>query len=93
MCENRYPAIKLPKLDIVGVGQFPGSFFCCLFVGTIKIGRGYNVAVFIHKVNPVVRHPHAPPASETVSLKRKQDHGNLVGTSDFLIVGRPLMRV
>jgi hypothetical protein len=30
------------------------AFFCCLLVGTIKIGRAYNVAVFIQKVSPVV---------------------------------------
>jgi hypothetical protein len=36
------------------------AFFCCLLVGTIKIGRAYNVAVFIQKVSPVVQHPHAP---------------------------------
>jgi hypothetical protein len=55
------------------------AFFCCLFVGTIKIGRAYNVAVFIQKVSPVVQHPHAPTGA-TLIHEAMQDHKILVGT-------------
>jgi len=58
--EDRYPAIKLPQLDVVGVNQLLSTFFCRLFVGTIKIGRAYDVAVFVQKISPVVQHPHVP---------------------------------
>jgi hypothetical protein len=58
--EDRYPAIKLPQLDIVSVNQFLGALFCRLLVGTIKIGRAYNVATFIQKVSSIVQHPHGP---------------------------------
>jgi hypothetical protein len=54
--EDRYPAIKLPQLDIVSVNQLLGAIFCRLLVGTIKIGRAYSVATFIQKVNSIAQH-------------------------------------
>jgi len=58
--KDRYPAIKLPELDVVGVNQLLSAFFCCLLVGAVKIGRAYNAATFIQKVSPVVQHPQSP---------------------------------
>jgi hypothetical protein len=65
--EDRYPAIKLPQLDIVSVNQLLGAIFCDLLVGTIKIGRAYNVATFIQKVNSIVQHRHSPQAWKPTS--------------------------
>jgi hypothetical protein len=65
--EDRYPAIKLPQLDIVSVDQLPGAIFCRLLVGTIKIGRAYSVTTFIQKVNSIVRHSHHPQAGKPIS--------------------------
>jgi hypothetical protein len=65
--EDRNPATKLPQLDIVSVNQFLGALFCRLLVGTIKIGRAYNVATVIQKVNPKAQHPHGPQAWKPIS--------------------------
>jgi hypothetical protein len=65
--EDRYPAIKLPQLDIVSVNQVLGALFCRLLAGTIKIGRAYNVVTFIQKVNSIVQHPHGPQAWKPTS--------------------------
>jgi hypothetical protein len=65
--EDRYPAIKLPQLDIVSVNQLLGALFCRLLVGTIKIGRAYNVATVIQKVNSIVQHPRGPQAGKPIS--------------------------
>jgi hypothetical protein len=65
--EDRYPAIKLPQLDIVSVNQLLGARSCRLLVGTIKIGRAYNVATVIQKVNSKVQHPHGPQAWKPIS--------------------------
>jgi len=43
------------------------TFFCCLLVGTIKIGRAYNVATFIQKVNSIVQHSHGPQTRKPTS--------------------------
>jgi hypothetical protein len=75
--EDRYPAIKLPQLDIVSVDQLPGAIFCRLLVGTIKIGRAYSVATFIQKVNSIVQHSHGPKRG-ILFHDATQDHGNLV---------------
>jgi hypothetical protein len=70
--EDRYPAIKLPQLDIVSVNQVLGALFCRLLAGTIKIGRAYNVVTFIQKVNSIVQHPHGPPSVEAYFMTRRK---------------------
>jgi hypothetical protein len=65
--EDRYPAVKLPQLDIVSVGQLLGALFCRLLVDTIKIGRAYNVATFVQKVSSIVPHPQGPQAWKPIS--------------------------
>ena len=56
MSKYREPLITVPQLHVVSVYQLPGTFFCFVIGGAIKLNAVHDVAVMAHHINAVVLH-------------------------------------
>ena len=54
--QQRYLSPKLYAM----VTQLSGALFCLLIIGTVKVDRANEVAVFVENVGAVVRHGMDP---------------------------------